>query len=224
VSKSITRQTNNDNGKGHLSELPTPWPSGEGARGAGLDPALVLRTLGMLPMLRATDTPPVSTSSPSISCSHQRAANQLKIEVQHGGLANSCWHSRMLEICAHRPVVAVGHGLSHVLTSATSGSCFACYDPRYLPSSKCSSMSHTSLLLKVGMARHKGHNGNTLHLRRLLCRGGLMTDSRRRLVSFGDSGLADDADPLRSGPPPAELDPLRVKFLGYQKLLKSDIL
>ena len=27
-----------------------------------------------------------------------------------------------------------------------------------------------------------------------------MTDSRRRLVSFGDSGLAEDADPLFAGP------------------------
>ncbi len=40
----------------HLSEFPKPWPSGEGARGAGLEPALVLRTLGMLPMLRAEHT------------------------------------------------------------------------------------------------------------------------------------------------------------------------
>jgi len=40
-----------------------------------------------------------------------------------------------------------------------------------------------------------------------------MTDSRRRLVSFGDSGLADDTDPLRSGPPTEEPDPLRVQLL-----------
>ena len=40
----------------HLSEFPKPWPSGDGARGAGLEPALVLRTLGMLPILRADYT------------------------------------------------------------------------------------------------------------------------------------------------------------------------
>ena len=90
----------------HLRELPTPWPSGDGARGAGLDPALVLRTLGMLPMLRAPGTQRVGEAPyGEYRCEIKAAPHSL------AGL--------LAALLCHRPVVSLGHNFGHMLTSAS---------------------------------------------------------------------------------------------------------